>query len=67
MVEIDCRDKDWKSHLKLNLQEGNGVALIHFDYIPDGEFCEMLALLHSCNFKLHARNGAGSIKKRKSK
>ena len=65
-VKIDCREKGWKTTVKIHLQEGNDVDLDHFDYTVDGQFCEMLAISHSYNFKLDAKGGAGSFKKKPS-
>ena len=63
-ITIDCSDKDWKSLLKRNLQEGIEVILDHFDYTADGQFCELLALSHSMSFRLDARNRVGRFRKR---
>jgi hypothetical protein len=56
-------DKDWKMLLKKNLQDGDQVDLINFDYTLDGRFCEMLAVSHSMRFTIHPENKAGFFKK----
>ena len=63
-LTIDCADKNWKSLLKRNLQEGIKVTLGNFDYTVDGQFCELLALSHCMSFRLDARNHAGRFRKR---
>ena len=63
-LTIDCSDKNWKSLLKRNLQEGIEVILGNFDYDVDGQFCELLALSHSMNFRLDVRNRVGRFIKR---
>jgi hypothetical protein len=63
-ITIDCLDKNWKPLLKRNLQEGIEVTLGNFDYDVDGQFCELLALSHTMNFRLDARNHDGRFRKR---
>jgi hypothetical protein len=65
-LNIDCADKDWKALLKRNLQEGIEVTLDNFYYTEDGQFCELLAMSHSMNFRLDVRNKAGHFTKRPS-
>jgi hypothetical protein len=62
-LTIDCLDKNWRSLLKRNLQEGIEVILGNFDYDVDGQFCELLALSHSMNFRLDLRNRVGRFRK----
>jgi hypothetical protein len=62
-VRIDCVDKDWKMLLKKNLQDGDEVDLIDFDYTLDGPFCEMLAIAHSMRFTIRPESKAGFFKK----
>jgi hypothetical protein len=57
LVKIDCREKDWKTTVKMHLQEGNHVDLNHFDYTVDSQFCEMLAISYSYILKLDAKWG----------
>jgi hypothetical protein len=65
-LKINCGDENWKSLLKRNLQDGIEVTLENFAYTTDGQFCELLALAHSMNFRLDARNSAGHFTKRAS-
>jgi len=65
VINIDCRDKDWKSRLKLGLQADKAVSLVHFDYTVDGQFCEMLALAHNYGFRLDAPGETGHFKKKR--
>ena len=64
-VRINCKDKDWPTLLKNNLQEGLEVDLINFDYSLDGHICELLAVTHNRRFELDSKNSAGFFKKRK--
>jgi hypothetical protein len=63
-VKISCAEPDWRNVLKTDLQDGLDVDLTNFDYTLDGQFCELLAMSHSMQFKLDARNGAGFFRKK---
>jgi hypothetical protein len=63
-LNIDCAEKDWRTLLKRNLQDGIEVTLDNFDYSTDGQFCEILAISHSMDFRLDVRNKAGKFRKR---
>ena len=63
-LKINCADKDWQSLLKRNLQEGIEVTLDNFYYTENGQLCEMLAISHSMDFRLDARNQTGHFTKR---
>ena len=63
-LRIDCADANWKSLLKRNLQDRVEVNLDNFDYTTDGQFCELLALSHSMDFRLDVRNKVGRFTKR---
>jgi hypothetical protein len=63
-LRIDCAEENWKSLLKRNLQDRIEVTLDNFDYTTDGQFCELLALAHSMDFRLDVRNKAGRFTKR---
>ena len=58
-LKIDCANENWKSLLKRNLQDGIEATLDNFDYTADGQFCELLAVSHSMNFRLDVRNKVG--------
>ncbi len=64
LLRIDCTDEDWKALLKRNLQDRIEVTLENFDYTTNGQFCELLALSHSMDFRLDVRNKAGRFTKR---
>ena len=63
-LRIDCTAENWKSQLKRNLQDRIEVTLDNFDYTTDGQFCELLALAHTMDFRLDVRNKAGRFTKR---
>ena len=63
-LRIDCAQEQWKSLLKRNLQDHIEVTLDSFDYTSDGQFCDLLALSHSMDFRLDVRNKAGRFTKR---
>jgi hypothetical protein len=63
-LTINCADKDWKLLLKRNLQEGTEVILDNFYYTEEGQFCEMLALSHSMDFRLDVRSKTGHFTSR---
>jgi hypothetical protein len=63
-LRIDCADENWKTLLKRNLQDRIEVSLDGFDYTTDGQFCELLAVSHSMDFRLDVRNKAGRFTKR---
>jgi hypothetical protein len=50
--------------LKRNLQDQIEVTLDGFDYLADGQFCELLALSHLMDFRLDVRNKTGRFTKR---
>jgi hypothetical protein len=59
----DCAEKDWRTLLKRNLQDGIEVTLDNFDYSIDGQFCEILAISHALTFRLDIRNKGGKVQK----
>jgi hypothetical protein len=63
-LKINCAEKDWKTLLKRNLQDGIEVDLENFDYTSEGQFCEMLAISHSMGLRLDVRNKCGQFRKR---
>lgn len=65
-LKISCADRDWKLLLKRNLQEGIEVTLDSFYYTEEGQFCEMLALSHSMDFRLDVRSKTGHFTNRPS-
>lgn len=62
-AKIDCANKDWKTAVKTHLQQGTEVDLSNFYYTENGQFCEMMALAHSMQFRLDAKNSAGFFRK----
>ncbi len=63
-LNIDFAEKDWRTLLKRNLQDGIEVTLESFDYSADGQLCEILAISHSMTFRLDVRNKTGKFRKR---
>jgi hypothetical protein len=63
-LRIDCAQENWKLLLKRNLQDHIEVTLDGFDYLADGQFCELLALSHLMDFRLDVRNKTGRFTKR---
>lgn len=63
-LRIDCTAQEWKSLLKRNLQDRIEVTLDNFDYTAHGQFCELLALSHSMDFRLDVRNKVGRFTNR---
>ena len=62
-LNLDCRNKDWKTLLKRNLQDGIEVTLDNCDYATEGQFLEVLAISHSMSFRLDVRKKTGSFRK----
>ncbi len=49
-ITIDCRDSNWQPRLDAHMRLGGEAALIHFNFLLDGNACVTIAERYRAEF-----------------